>query len=261
MRPFVDLHIHLLAGLDDGPKTPEEALEMCALAVEDGTGTVAALAHQGEGWPDVTPTAIHAAVERLQNDLKSRGIALQVYPSAEIMVQLDFEQEWDAGKYLSIGDAKKFVLCELPANAHIDCRFLAEELQPRGLRPIIAHIERYPDLFFQTELLEQAVQMGCLLQINASTVTAPLDRTAEKQLVMLLKRNIVHLIASDAHSARRRHPKLREAYNTVVKLAGPGVADRVFSLNAAMILGTMPFHIAPVLPPEKKHFFARLFGE
>src|SRR5262245_50374630 len=98
MIPLVDTHCHLLAGLDDGPRTEAEALEMCRLAYADGIRTVIALAHQNERWPAVTPQRIREACGRLAEALRVAGIPLTVYPGAEVMVQPEIESAWRGGE-------------------------------------------------------------------------------------------------------------------------------------------------------------------
>src|SRR3954469_23638639 len=100
MLPLVDIHCHLLAGLDDGPRTADEALEMCRIASAEGTRLVAALAHQNERWAAVTPDVIRSAVGQLAASLREAKIELTVFPCAEVMAHPDLEAMWADGKFL-----------------------------------------------------------------------------------------------------------------------------------------------------------------
>ncbi len=260
MLPFVDIHVHLLAGLDDGPRTAEDALSMCEMAVADGTGTVAALAHQGDGWPDVTPEQIRTASRELQQRLQERAIPLRVFPSAELLVNLDFEGDFAKGRFMTIGDRGRYALIELPMNCSMDPRPLVDFLIAREVVPILAHIERYPDLLYQEELVQQLIAMGCLIQVNASSITMPADRREEKVLRDWLRRNLIHFIASDGHSPRRRQPRLRDAHEVISRWTTPGIADRVCSIHGNIILNDLPWKPMSVLPKVNSSWFAKLFS-
>src|SRR4051794_25482154 len=114
MPPLVDTHCHLLAGLDDGPRTPEDALAMCRRAYDQGLRYSVALAHQNDDFPDNTPDRIRAAFRRLVDDLRAAGLDYAVVPCAEIMVHPGMLEAWDRGELLSVGDAGKYVLLEMP---------------------------------------------------------------------------------------------------------------------------------------------------
>src|SRR5439155_24222049 len=129
MLPLVDMHCHLLAGLDDGPRTPDDALEMCRIAYAEGTRTVAALAHQNERWANVTPDVIRAAVERLAAALREAGVALGVFPCAEVMAHPDLETLWAAGRLLSVADRGQYLLVEMPHQLFVDLRPIVRALR------------------------------------------------------------------------------------------------------------------------------------
>ncbi|QVL31943.1 protein tyrosine phosphatase [Telmatocola sphagniphila] len=260
MLSFVDLHVHLLWGLDDGPRTLEDALEMCALAVADGTGTAAALAHQNEGWPDNTPERIRQAVSELKLQLAVNQIPLNVVPSSEVMIQLDFEESLTEGKYLTVGDHGRFLLVELPANISLDIRPIADTLLQRNIVPIIAHAERYPDVFYHEGFVEELVHMGCIIQVNAGSITMPQARREEKILKSWFQRNLVHLVASDGHSTVRRPPKIRSAYDRISHWTNQGVADRVCSLHGNIIINNLPWRPLPIIPAQTRTWFDKLFS-
>ena len=95
MIPLVDLHVHLLAGLDDGPRSEEDALRMCADAYDEGVRMMAATAHQNERYP-VTPAQIREAAARLAQALRERNLPMTVFPNAEVMAHPDLEEAWVA---------------------------------------------------------------------------------------------------------------------------------------------------------------------
>src|SRR5829696_7672352 len=102
MIPLVDTHCHLLAGLDDGPRTDADALAMCRIAYDEGVRMACAVAHQNERWSGVTPQRIRQATQHLARQLRENGPPLTVFPCAEVMVRPDLESAWGSGQLLSV---------------------------------------------------------------------------------------------------------------------------------------------------------------
>ena len=146
MIPLADLHCHLLAGLDDGPRTVDEALAMCRLAYEEGTRLVAALAHQSERWSKVTPEVIRQGVRQLAQNLEQAQLPLAVYPAAEVMASPDLEALWAAGQLLSVADRKRFLVVEMPRHLFVDLVPTVRHLCQAGVRVILTHPEQHPEL-------------------------------------------------------------------------------------------------------------------
>lgn len=246
MIPLVDIHCHLLAGLDDGPRTPEDALEMCRLAYADGTRMLAAGAHQSEHWPANTPERIREASHQLAHSLREHQLPLTVFPCAEVMVQPDIDIAWQQKQLLSVADRGDYLLIEMPHGLFVDLRDIVARLQQAEVRPILAHPERSPELLHDEGAIEELIQAGCLVQVSAKSVTQPASHREERALKDWFKRGIVHFLGSDGHSPRRRLPKLADAYRQVVHWAGASVADRVASTNGTAACQGLPLHIPPV---------------
>jgi protein-tyrosine phosphatase len=251
MLPLVDMHCHLLAGLDDGPRTPEDALEMCAIAHAEGTRMVAALAHQNERWSAVTPDIIREAVGRLAAALHEKGVELRVFPCAEVTAHPELVDLWAAGKLLSVADRGQYLLVEMPHQLYVDLRPAVRALERRGVSLILAHPEKHPELLHEPGAIEELIAAGCLVQVSSESVTDP--RTAEdrRALRSWFRRGCVHLMGSDGHSPRRRRPLLAAAYRRIADWAGRTVADRVCGSNGMMVLnGRTPWFPEP--EPERR---------
>src|SRR5438105_13906453 len=114
MPPLVDIHVHLLAGMDDGPKTADDALSMCKLMVEQGIRHAAAGANENDDFPDNTPEKIRAADSKLAEQLKINEVPLEVRPCAEVMVGTETLKQLSRGELMTVGDAGKYLLIEMP---------------------------------------------------------------------------------------------------------------------------------------------------
>jgi protein-tyrosine phosphatase len=254
MIPLIDIHCHLLAGLDDGPATEEEALAMCRLAYAEGTRMVAATAHQNEDYPEVTPQRIRSAWERLVQLLRENDIPLTVFPNAEVMVHSEVVSAWSEGRLLSMADRGRYLLIEMPHGCFVDLESLVRTLVAQGVRPVLAHAERQEELLHDAGQIERLIEVGCVVQVNAASVARPRNREDTKALKSWFKRGIVHCLGSDGHSLRRRPPVMAEAYRQIGEWAGQAAADRVCSTFGMAILQGLPLRLPEPEPRGVRWF-------
>jgi protein-tyrosine phosphatase len=256
MIPFVDMHCHLLAGVDDGPRTQEEALEMCRLARAEGVQLSAALAHQNERWQAVTPALIRERAQALTDALRQANVPVCVFPCAEVTARPDLEAAWARGELLSVADRGKYLLVEMPHGLFVDLRHTAAGLRAAGVSLILAHPERQPELLHDPGRIEELILSGCLVQVSSGSVTEPASGEDGRALRDWFRRGVVHLMGSDAHSPRRRRPRMADAYRQVVRWAGVAAADRVFSTNGTAVVHGLPLRVPPPLPRRREWFAA-----
>jgi len=233
---LVDTHCHLCPGLDDGPQTENEALEICQLAWHEGIRVIAALAHQNDAYPDVTPTRIKRSVEQLAARLDELDIPLQLIPTAEVMISAETMEQWGSGSLLSYGDQGCYILLEYPHGLFLDIRRLAAELVREGVRPVIAHAERYPELLHNASAVEHLIQVGCLIQVTSRSVVEPNNRRENRALRDWFRRGFVHVVGTDAHSPRRRRPVMAAAFEQVSRWTDATIAHRIFHENGLAVL-------------------------
>jgi protein-tyrosine phosphatase len=241
-----------LAGLDDGPRTPADAIAMCRRAYDQGVRHSVALAHQNDHYPDNTPDRLREGFARLKADLAAEGLDdFNVYPCAEVMVRPDMDEAWDRGELLSVSDGGLYVLLEMPHGLCVELAWLVERLVTRGVRPILAHAERSPELLQEPEAVERLIRAGCLIQISSLGVTnsSGADARAIKDWV---RRGVAHVMGSDGHSPRRRPPDMLDAYHQLRRWAGEAIADRIACHNGLAVLQSRPLRPPPVAPPQRR---------
>jgi protein-tyrosine phosphatase len=255
--PLVDTHCHLLAGLDDGPRTAAESLRMCEMLVAEGVQFSVALAHQNPQYPEVTPERIRESAGELASQLRDRKLGLTVFPCAEVMLQPDTESMWRDARLMTVGDHGQYLLIEMPHGHFVDLRPLARKMTAEGIRPIVAHAERYSELLHTRGLVETWIEAGCLIQVCTSGVVGERRRADRKIVQSWFRRGIVHVFGSDGHSPDRRPPLIKAAYHEIVAWAGTAIADRVCSTNGMTILQGLPLRVPP---PKSDSWVARLWG-
>ncbi len=221
---------------------------MCQKAWDDGTRAIAATSHQNPSWPDATPNAIHHATRELRRRLHDHGIPLAVYPTAEVMVGPDTEADLRAGRLVTVSDQGCYVLIELPTGLYLDLRDFVTNLVTLGVRPILAHPERHPELLRSHSTIDELIIRGCLVQVSARSITQRRDLLLTAALKAWVKRGVVHLIGSDGHSPTNRPPGIFSAYQRLAHWSGWGVADRICSTNGMAVLEGLPLDIPRPLP-------------
>lgn len=257
--PLVDVHCHLLAGLDDGPKTMEDALEMCRIAYDDGTRWIVAGAHQNDHYPLVTPEVIRTAAAELKARLQQGEQRLATVPCAEIMASIDMEEAWEKGQLLSVADRKQYLLVEMPDGMFVDLRATVAAFAEKKLRVILAHPERQAEILHGNRVIEELIELGALVQVSAESVTKPKNSSDARKLRSWFRRGIVHAMGSDGHSPKRRLPQMGDAYKEVCRWAGVNTADRIFSTNGMGILQGWPIRFSKPEPPRKA-WYSRFFS-
>ncbi len=236
MIPLADIHVHLLAGLDDGPRTLADAVAMCRAAAAEGVQAMAATAHQNPHWPEVSRARIVTATDELRAALVQEGIPVAVYPTAEVMAEPDTPAAWRAGRLQSVGGHGHYLLLEMPRGAFVDLLPTVTALREAGVRTILAHPEREPELLHGDGLIEAFIAAGSLVQVSSASITDPKSRADRTALRGWFRRGLVHLLGSDGHSPRRRPPRLAAAHREVCRWVGPLNADRIAGGNGMAIL-------------------------
>ena len=258
MTPLADTHVHLLAGRDDGPRDPDEVAAMCRMLVGEGVRYATALAHQNESYPDNTAERLRSAASELATRLRGDGIPLSVFPTGEVILTPDLVADWRAGKLLSLGDHGKYLLVEMPHGVFVDVRPLTAPLRKSGVRIVIAHAERYPELLHEPGLAEGFIAAGCLIQVTASGLAAPPSAGDERALKDWARRGVIHLLGTDGHRIGRREPRMKAGYETLARWAGRDTADRIGGIWGAAILQGLPVTV-PKPTPRSRSWFSRFF--
>lgn len=248
---MIDLHCHILPGIDDGPADMAGSLELARALVADGVATVAATPHFRHDHPLVRPEEIADRCDELADELAAAGIPLQVVPAAEVDINSSFAASDEDMQDLSFGQAGHCVLIETPyspvTSNFEDLLFRAVSL--RGMGVLLAHPERNPTFLAEPARLEALVDRGVLLQVTGGALINPKRRSRSKRLALhLVERGLAHVIASDAHSADgTRRPSLAAAVTAAARVAPARAEWLVTEAPAAILSGE-----AIPLPPSSR---------
>lgn len=257
---MIDIHNHILPGLDDGSQSLEESLEMARMAVSEGISTVIATPHHWKG-PFVNCAAIVKDAVRFFNEsLKKHQIPLEIRCGQEIHVYPRLIDDLYDNKLLTLAESP-YLLIEFPSSripGRIEDMF--HELAVLGLTPIIAHPERNREIAEHPDKLGELVARGALCQVTSHSITGRFGSGAQSAAMNLCRRNLVHFIASDAHNVTDRPFHLPQASEMVRKQLGGDYAD-YFQQNAQRLMNRQAIHtLQPVKKKGGKLFAYNLFG-
>ncbi|RJP84269.1 MAG: tyrosine protein phosphatase [Desulfobacteraceae bacterium] len=234
--PMIDVHCHILPGMDDGPSDLHESLEMAEIASKGGIRQIIATPHVSGG--KYSPQDISQRTDQFNRLLKQNRISVQVYPGAEVSVSLDpilFP------KYTL--NNTNYILLEFP-HGHLPSYAgkLLLWLCSKGLKPVIAHPERNYSVIRSPEILLKLLNNNIYVQITAASITGDFGVDIKYCADFLLDSGKVDLIASDAHSMQFRTPAISEAVAVAAKKIGNRAAQRLVSTNPAALLAGEEIH-------------------
>jgi protein-tyrosine phosphatase len=236
----IDLHCHVLPGVDDGPPTLVEAVAMCRLAAEDGCTVMVATPHQRHpSFPEVTRTGLEAAWRTLTAALAGTP---EVRLGAEVRVDSELLADLDAAdaEVLSLAGSR-YLLLELPRLAGAPApEELVHELVVGGWRPVIAHPEVIPWLAGDLDRLDGLVAGGALLQVTAASLEGDFGRQARESSWAMARAGLIHFVASDSHSTSWRKPGLSAVRALLERKLGAEAARRLLVDNPGCVLADVP---------------------
>ncbi|MDP9700584.1 MULTISPECIES: CpsB/CapC family capsule biosynthesis tyrosine phosphatase [Paenibacillus] len=249
---MVEMHCHILFGLDDGPVQMEQSVAMAEKAVASGITSIIATPHHLNGHYNNEPKVVNQAVYMFRAELAKRNIRLQIDPGQEIRVHDRLIEDLYAGKCCTLAGSR-YMLLELPFG-HIPSQFpgILHELRIAGITPIIAHPERNLVILKKPLLLSEYLFQGGLCQLTAESFTGLFGRKVQKWCFHFCKENGFHFISSDAHDTKHRTFKLDVVYPLLERRLGRCCIQH-FQDNAQSIWNNQ--RISAVLPAKKKRSF------
>lgn len=260
---MIDIHSHILPGVDDGVETMEEAVAFARMAEEDGVRTLVATPHCKEDfWPNDRESVLRD-VALLKERLSAEGIALEILPGSEVHLCPDLVERIADGRAVTLADNGKTLLLELSLSQYpVELENVVFQLKLAGIHVLFAHPERIR--YFQDDFrrYESIIRLGAFGQITSGSLLGRFGSTARRFAERSLEQGLAHIIASDSHDLRGRPPVLSEA----VAAAGGIVGERYAHMMVNEIPRAFVEGVEPLIPkierPEvsaRSSFLGRLF--
>ena len=261
---MIDMHSHILPGLDDGAADWEQAIAMARVAVEDGITEMTCTPHWVLGKYENGRMSVLKRFVEFQERLAEEKIPLKIHSGAELRIDMSILERVKSGELLTLNDGSGYLLLELPEEiipANLSDFFW--NLQLNGFRPILSHVERNAVLRDNPERLFRWVEAGILAQITAASLIGEGLEGISDFSRMLVEHRMVHMLVTDTHSLRRRKPELSKACRVIEEILGSEAAARMVCDTPQHVLRGEAVPVVDPIPlneQRKKGGFWSFFG-
>lgn len=255
---MIDMHTHVLFGVDDGAGTIDDSLALIREEIEKGVNQIIMTPHYRKRHSDSGIDKIAENFKALKDCVKAENLKVKLFLGCEVYLDSDYYDTIWKEPIITLAGSDyiliEFSMTDTPANIPEICY----EANLKGYMPIIAHVERYDVLYDNKQLIKDILNEGAYFQVNASTVINKEGRGSHKFVNYLLKNELVSFVASDVHNKDSRAFYLGEAYSTVNKICSHNYAEKIFRENQENIIMNKYFE-SPKLYINKKGFISKLF--
>lgn len=236
MERYIDMHCHILPGVDDGSSSMEETEKMLRIAYAEGIRCIIATPHyhprRGHEHPDVLRkklTQVRKAAQKIDNKFR-------IYLGTEIYYGQDVPDMLQQGKILAMNCRNRVLVEFSPADSYNYIKQGLQHIQLNGYEVILAHAERYRYLVEHFEYVEHIWNMGVDIQINSGSITGDSGKQAKQFVKELMEKDMVFAVSTDAHNSTNRLPRMKKAAGYVAKKYGEEYAKKIFFTNAATMV-------------------------
>ncbi len=235
---MIDIHSHILYGVDDGSQTAQDSLIMAETATENGVNEMIMTPHccEPDGFDNFNTPELRRRFDLMRAMMREKEVPLKLYNGMEVFATKSLAEQLDEGRLLTLAGSK-YLLIEFAFGETGE--FIERSLQTvfeRGLVPVIAHPERYYFVQDEPKFLEHCALCGAVVQLNKGSLSGMFGRHARKTAAWCLEHGCVHIIASDAHGPYQRTTKLNNCCDAVAEYYGKDAAKLLFEENPAAII-------------------------
>ena len=234
MRGMWDIHCHILPGVDDGAEDMEMAKMLIRKELDDGVQNIILTPHDRRRMFEPEMSQIYSMYEQLRQETEDWDINL--YLGCEYHANMDMAEDLNAGKRPTLGGSR-YVLCEFSDGdlaSYITER--TYQLLANGYIPVLAHIERYKALTKDFSLIDDLVERGCRMQVNAGSILGEDGFFTRRFCKKLIDYDLLHFIGSDAHNLTDRTPRIGECASYLEKKYGEAYAQQILLENPGRIM-------------------------
>lgn len=218
---MIDLHTHLIPNVDDGAESFEETLRLANAAVQEGIQHTVLTPHHNRYWVINEKEDVLQLTKKVAEEIKKAGIPLTVSPSQEIRMNEEFIDHLFADRYLPLDQTGRYYLVEfswseIPSFAYT----YLEQMIDAGITPVIAHPERQRPFIDNPDYLREFIEMGCISQVTATSIIGGYSEEIRKTAHEMMKENLIHTIASDAHNVTERPFNIQQSFKVIDQVHG-----------------------------------------
>lgn len=232
----IDIHCHIMPGVDDGSPDLQTSLEMLRMAEADGIEQIILTPHHKPMHHNIRPQKNHLYMKNLQQAAVENGISVKLYSGNEIYYSGETQEQLVNGEICSLADSD-YVLVEFhPTDIYSNIHNAMYQVLGAGFIPVLAHVERYSNVVLHPKYIDDLIGLGCYIQVNASSVMGKYGFGIKHFTRKLLKEQKVHFVATDAHDTKSRVPRLAECRAFVEKKISVAYAEDIFYNNPLAVI-------------------------
>ena len=233
---MIDIHSHIIPNVDDGARSVEETFNILKEAQEAGFTDVILTSHFLLNYYETNAQELIFWKEKLQEVLKKQGTKINLHSGMEIYITNQMEELLENKKILTLANSR-YMLIELPLATNVKYfDYVVYYLEAKGIKPIIAHPERYKCVQKDPDIVEEYIEKGCLIQCNYGSIVNLYGREAEKTIKTILKKNQVHFLGSDVHRENGTYLIILDAFKKIRRFIGENKSNEITTINPKKIL-------------------------
>lgn len=257
---MIDIHCHIVPSIDDGAKDLEDALEMARIAYSEGVRKIVNTSHYHPSFEYKKGEKLLESVNAFNTVLKLNNIDIEVFIGNEIYYSEDIIEIIEQKEFYTLNNSKYLLIEFPPIRFPKNLVDIIYEIKIRGYVPILAHVERYKEIQENINIIYECINEGALIQVNSSSIIGKNGKEAKKVSETLLDNNMVHFIATDAHSSQKRRPIIKQTYDYVFDKYGENKAKTLFVENPNKVIKDEEIDIEPPIRYKKsKNIFKKIF--
>jgi protein-tyrosine phosphatase len=237
-KSMIDIHTHILPGVDDGSSSVKESLEMLKIAEENGTTDLILTPHCNIPgmFKNYKSDALLEHFNMLKDLANDEGISVNLYNGMEIFLTEESPLHYQTDRYISLNNSR-YLLVEFDFDANPDFALdMLNHLANLDCTPIVAHPERYYFVLDNPSLVKDFKNIGCKLQLNRSSILGGFGKKIQKLSHLFLKNGFIDFVASDSHSPRTRTPRLNDVYYVLAENYGKDLAEKLVEINPRKVI-------------------------
>jgi protein-tyrosine phosphatase len=241
---MIDIHLHILPSVDDGPENLDEALSLARSLVQEGVRVAVATPHYNDEFQQRSAREIYERVQALQQELNRHAIPLRLLAGHEALIKPGLVEDIQLGRLATL-NGSRYLLLELWNTMWLpETERVIFELRAFGVIPVLAHPERSRIIQQDSSRLAALLDQGVLAQMTAGSLVGMQGKTIRKCAETLLKRGLIHCIASDAHGPGKRPPAIQQGLQVAVRILGQTKTQQLIESRPASIVGDQEISIA-----------------
>ncbi|WP_105618979.1 tyrosine-protein phosphatase [Vallitalea okinawensis] len=233
---MVDIHSHILYGIDDGARSSEDTLKMLRIAEQEGIKAIIATPHYIQGYNSYNAKDLVERYEEVKELIAEHKIDIAIYLGNELSIDYKLVKALEDDEAKTLADSN-YVLLEFPFSSWSDqFENILFNLSVKGYKIIIAHVERYGQIEKDMNLVREWIEKGYYIQVNAGSLTGLSGSKVQERAITLVQHDMVHFVATDSHSPLKRAPFIQKAYNMLCDLVGEEKANTLCYTNAMAVI-------------------------